>query len=158
MLLLLLVFLFLPLKCFDVPEFHVLFFFSSCLVTLSRPVFLKILSILMTHKHLFLETYAFSHCLVTIPFPNTCIFSDYLIRIGDLTYPSPKFWFPHHLHDSFHWLDFLKYMGLPDHELLMLNYCNHFWLFSQILYIIHKKIIYIFELFIKHNVLSQLYH
>ena len=51
------------------------FFFSSCLVILSRPVFLKILSILMTHKHLLLETYAFSHCLVTIPFPNTCIFS-----------------------------------------------------------------------------------
>lgn len=34
-LLLLLVFLFLPLKCFDVPKFHVLFFFS-CLVILSR--------------------------------------------------------------------------------------------------------------------------
>ena len=155
MLLLLLVFLFLPLKCFDVPKFHVLFFFPSCLVILS-PVVLKIFSILMTHKHLFLETYAFSHCLVTIPFPNTYVFSGCLICIGDLTHPSPKLWFPHHLHESFHCPVSLKYMELTDHELLMLNYCNHFLLFSQILYIMHKEILYVFELFSKHNALSQL--
>lgn len=119
------------------PRFYVVFFFFFFPIWWFYPDHVFKNPLYTKRTNIYLQTHPFSILWYSIS--CTCIFLwIYILCISDLTYPSSKFWFPHHLHESFSLPNLFKVYGLTVNKLLILKFHNHFWLFSQILYLVHK--------------------
>lgn len=122
------------------------FVFFFPLVILSRPLALKIFSVLITHKYLF-KSSSFLY-LLTVQLPGTCIFLWMSNMRFELNISKLKLLIP----TLSPWIfssPSLFYLGIWDYQSMNFSdskYCSHFWLFSQMLHPIHKEICYTLSL------------